>query len=85
MDPPNTDEFSTSDLAIASFIVAREQYPLLRVDDTDPQRVRFVFPAGAAMLARAFYQPGADTVSARRFHAALRELRGLARGGGRFS
>ncbi len=71
------DEFETSDLGIAAFLVARE-FPLLRVE-TGEARVRFVFPASAEEATRLFYQPGRDLVSARRFHLSLRELRGLTR------
>lgn len=78
----STDEFKTSDLGQAAFLVSRE-IPLLRVDRED-WRATFVFPAPAEAVARLFYQPGKDTVSARRFHLSLRELRGLARGEGRW-
>jgi hypothetical protein len=76
-----TDEFLTSDLGLASFLVAKG-LPLLRVDH-GPIRAVFVFPAGAAALARTFHLRGSNMVDAVGFHSALRELRGLARGGGR--
>ncbi len=78
-NPPQ--EFQTSDLGVAAFLVAHET-PLLRVE-TDAQRCVFVFPGEAADVALRFYQPGRNLVDGRRFHLALRELRGLARGGRR--
>ncbi len=72
------DEYTTSDLGVAAFLVARDT-PLLRVD-TSATRALFVFPCSAARLAPLFYQAGQNTVDGRRFHVALRDLRGLARG-----
>jgi len=74
-----TDEYSTSDLGQAAFLLAREA-PLLRVDN-EGGRARFVFPAAAGELSKLFFQPGRNLVDARRFHFNLRELRGLARRG----
>lgn len=85
MNQPETipaDEYVISDLGQAAFLLAREQ-PLLRVDH-DGERATFVFPGSAKAVGRLFYQPGQNLVDARRFHLSLRELRGLARGGGRF-
>lgn len=77
--PKNTlDDFRTSDLGIAAALVAWEQ-PLLRVS-TNGGRAVFIFPPSAAALSRRYFEVGKDLVSARRFHLALRELRGLARG-----
>jgi hypothetical protein len=75
---PTTDEFETSDLGEAAFLVAKS-LPLLRVEH-GPVRATFVFPGAAARVAPAFRLPGSNLVDAKRFHAALRELRGLARG-----
>lgn len=77
--PPQT--FCTTDLGIAAFLVAHE-VPLLRVD-ADEHLSLFVFPVHAAEIAVRFCQPGQNMVDGRRFHLALRELRGLARGGRR--
>jgi hypothetical protein len=77
----STAEFQTSDLGVAAFLVAKA-LPLLRVDHGS-ERAVFVFPADAALVARTFHLRGSNLVDARGFHAALRELRGLARGGGR--
>ena len=71
------DEFLTADLGQAALLVALE-VPLLEVRN-DGRRAIFVFPATAEPRARKFFQPGGDLVSARRFHMALRDLRGLAR------
>ena len=73
--PP--DEFTTSDLGTAAFVVAKD-FPLLRVDRSDT-RVRFVFPGGAKVVADLYALPGRAVVDARRFHFALRELRSLTR------
>jgi len=73
-----TDEYATSDLGEAAYLVAKG-LPLLRVDH-GTVRATFVFPAGAQRMAPSFRLPGSNLVDARRFHAALRELRGLARG-----
>ena len=73
--PP--DEFTTSDLGTAAFVVAKD-FPLLRVDRSDT-RVRFVFPGGTKTVADLYALPGRAVVDARRFHVALRELRGLTR------
>jgi hypothetical protein len=76
------DEFRTSDLGIAAFLVAQET-PLLRVENGG-ERTFFVFPGSAEEAASRFYQPGKNLVDARRFHFSLRELRGLTkRYGGR--
>jgi hypothetical protein len=75
------DEFLTSDLGEAAFLVAKA-IPLLRVEH-GPDRAAFVFPGGAATLARTFHLRGSNLVDAKSFHAALRELRGLARERGR--
>jgi hypothetical protein len=77
IQPKFADEYKTTDLGIAAFLLAK-QLPLLRVDDSE-KRVLFVFPGGAAELANRFYWPGANLVDARRFHLSLRELRGLTR------
>jgi hypothetical protein len=74
------DEYGTTDLGIAAFLLARD-LPLLRVEQGE--RVRFVFPGSAEETAVLFYQPGRNLVEARKFHMGLRELRGLARGEGR--
>ena len=74
-------EFRTDDLGVAAFLVAHE-VPLLRID-VEEQRSCFAFPAHAKDIALRFYQPGRNLVDGRRFHLALRELRGLARGGRR--
>ena len=74
---PPPDEFTTSDLGTAAFVVTKD-FPLLRVDRTDA-RVRFVFPGGAKPVADLYALPGRAVVDARRFHFALRELRGLTR------
>lgn len=71
------DDFLTSDLGEAAFLVAKA-LPLLRVEH-GPDRAYFVFPSGAAALARTFHLRGSNLVDAKSFHAALRELRGLAR------
>lgn len=76
----STDEYTTSDLGQAAFLLAREM-PLLRVDHQG-QRATFVFPASAGGVAWLFFRPGQNLVDARRFHLSLRELRGLARGEG---
>jgi len=75
--PPSTiaDEFRTRDLGISAFLVARET-PLLRTEQEGRITI-FVFPGSAETLARLFYHPGQNTVDARKFHVALRELRGL--------
>ena len=78
-ETPTLDEYETSDLGVASFLVARD-IPLLRTDNRS-ERTSFVFPGTAEEIARGFYQPGKDLVSARRLHAALRELRSLTRQG----
>ncbi len=74
------DEFHTSDLGEGAYLVAKG-LPLLRVDH-GAVRATFVFPASAARVAPSFRLPGINLVDAKRFHAALRELRGLARGEG---
>ena len=71
------EEFETSDLGVAAFLVARE-LPLLRVEHGG-ERVLFVFPESGERTARQFYQPGQNLVDARKFHINLRELRGLTR------
>ncbi len=77
------DEYRTSDLGQAAYLLARD-VPLLRVDH-EGDRATFVFPGTARGTGRLFYHPGQNSVDARRFHLSLRELRGLARGeGGRF-
>lgn len=73
----NQDEFVTPDLGQASLCVALEE-PLLAVR-AEAGRALFVFPGTARAVAARFFQPGGDLVSARRFHMALRDLRGLAR------
>lgn len=79
MKTPTTqpDEFLTGDLGQAALVVAND-VPLLEVRSKGRHAV-FVFPATAEPLARKFFQPGKDLVSARKFHMALRDLRGLAR------
>jgi hypothetical protein len=77
--PATGEEFLTSDLGLAAFLVARA-LPLLRVEH-GPLRAQFVFPQSAADLARTFNLRGSNLVDAKSFHAALRELRGLAREG----
>jgi hypothetical protein len=77
--PTTREEFQTSDLGLAAFLVARA-LPLLRVEH-GPERARFVFPQSAAALAQTFNLRGSNLVDAKSFHAALRELRGLAREG----
>ncbi len=72
-----SEEFLTADLGLAAFLTALDA-PLLAVR-FDGRRAIFVFPATVESLGRKFYQPGSDVVSARRFHMALRDLRGLAR------
>ena len=79
LSPP--DEFATPDLGVSAFLVA-SGFPLLRVD-TGTARAQFIFPGSAAETAHLFYQAGRNSVDARRFHVALRDLRGLARGSGR--
>ena len=73
------DEFRTSDLGIAAFLVAQDT-PLLRIENGG-ERVFFVFPGSAGQSATRFYRPGDNLVDARRFHFSLRELRGLTKGG----
>lgn len=73
--PP--EEFTTSDVSEAAFLAAQD-VPVLALR-TDRRRVTFVFPPTAAPLAVRFWQPGQDLVSARKFHMAVRDLRGLAR------
>lgn len=80
-DARPTDEYRTSDLGLASFLVAKE-LPLLRAEE-ERGRVFFVFPGSAGRTAMLFYQAGANLVDARRFHLTLRELRGLTRGASR--
>lgn len=70
--------FLTHDLGIASYLVAKD-WPLLRVEHAGARAV-FAFPPGAAQAAGTFRLPGSNSVDARRFHLALRELRALARG-----
>jgi hypothetical protein len=77
-----TDEYTSSDLGQSAFVLTCE-WPLLRVDHDGPRAV-FVFPGPARDVARLFFMPGRNLVDARKFHLNLRELRGLARGGGRF-
>ena len=77
--PTNGDEFLTPDLGLAAFLVAKA-LPLLRVDH-GPDRAQFVFPRTAVAVARTFHLRGSNLVDAKSFHAALRELRGLAREG----
>ena len=72
------DEYTTSDLGEAAYLVAKG-LPLLRVD-RGAVRATFVFPGNAQRVVPSFRLPGSNLVDARRFHAALRELRGLARG-----
>lgn len=74
---PESDEFGTSDLGQAAFLLVRE-LPLLRVDHGG-ERVVFVFPGSAEQTAHLFYRPGQNLVDARKFHLSLRELRGLTR------
>lgn len=71
------DEFVTHDLGESAFLAAHD-VPVLAIR-TEGRRVSFVFPPTAAPLARRFWRPGQDLVSARKFHMALRDLRGLAR------
>lgn len=71
-----SDEYLTSDLGQAAYLVACD-VPLLRVDPGD--RATFVFPGPARERAMLFFQPGRGVVEARKFHLALRDLRGLSR------
>lgn len=73
----STDEFVTSDLGQSAYLLALE-FPLLAVR-SNGRHAFFVFPAPAREIAQQFFRPGQDLVSARRFHLALRDLRGLAK------
>lgn len=75
--PPRTTEYVTPDLGQAAFCVAWEA-PFLTVR-AEGGRALFVFDAAAEPIAQRFWMPGKDSVSARRFHAALRDLRAVAR------
>ncbi len=72
------DEYRTADLPVAALLVTLE-VPLLAVR-SDGRRALFIFPRSAEATACRFWQPGEDSVSARRFYMSLRELRGMARG-----
>lgn len=58
MTPPTitSDEYATSDLGVAAYLLACE-LPLLRVDH-EGDRAAFVFPETAQTVARLFYQTG---------------------------
>jgi hypothetical protein len=70
------EEFSTTDLALAAFLVA-SGHPLLQLGGLAGGRRMFEFPAQACEDARAFYR-GAS-VGARSFANSLRDLKALLR------
>jgi hypothetical protein len=68
------DEYQTSDLSLAAFLMA-QGHPLTRVEGPRGGQRVFVFPAAGRDLAGAYYT-GAS-VPARPFANALRDLKSL--------
>ncbi len=76
----HNDEYSTSDLGLAAFLLALG-HPLLDLRGSPGHPRSFVFPVAAAAAAPSYF--AGATVEARKYAAAIRDLKGLIAQGGR--
>jgi len=74
------DDYSTSDLGLAAFLLALG-FPLLDLRGSPGRPRVFVFPVAAAANATRYF--AGATVEARRYAAAIRDLKGLVAQAGR--
>ena len=76
MKTPECSQYSTTDLALAAFLVALG-HPLLSVGGQEGHRRVFCFPQGANEVAATFYRNA--HVPGRAFANALRDLKAIIR------